>query len=476
MTTSLAHSVSDIDLSFDQIVNDVEFYSPGIEDVQRVAHGMDRALKFVQGQHVDEFCGRGSFDGISEGRTFTFSITPGTLALSVTDQNKIEKSVAAAFDRQKFDANNVLDEILYPQDVPKHSWYEPYLGDSRGIGSIEDADLSLLEDVDGVFHHDRFAVVGWQDDQPITIMDRFTGELISAPSETRREIMEWSKKSRMRMVRALAELDYSKWSGGALAMVTLTLPGRWEEVAPTGKVFKKLFKRFEARWRRQFGGFQCVWKLEFQVRGAAHIHMLMRVPDFVGDYTFQQWVSHQWADSVDASKVVDGVDKDGNDSSEYSRHLAAGTGVDYSEAKQLDPRRIALYFLGYASKKAEGKEIQNRVPELWDAPGKGPGRFWAHPGFDKCVVNLELAIEDFYKLARQMRKLRRARDWKTGLIRMNGYADANGVDRIPASQIRWRKDKTEALGATGKFRGGWLLFNDALKVCMQLSEWLRVTK
>jgi hypothetical protein len=450
MSSILAQSDVAETAVFDQMTAELEKRFSSIDDVRAVAHAFNLSLSPVQGQR---FSGRKGCADISEGRVFTASITPGTFALSVTDPNRIEKAVAAAYDKHLSDVDALISEITGVSDSDSR-WYDVYEKSSR------------------------YDFVGWDNGVVVTVLDRETGELISAPAVVRQEIREWSKKSRMRMVRAIAELDYSGWGkpGEVLAMVTLTLPGKWEDVAPTGKVFKKLFKSFEARVRRALGGFKTLWKLEFQTRGAAHIHMLMRIPAFVGEVKFEDWLSQSWADVVNASKEIDGLDASGNPSSEYSRHLSAGTGVDYSGSSYSDPRRIALYFLGHSSKTHDGKEGQHIVPELWQAPGKGPGRFWGCPGFTKALVSLHITIDDFYRLARQLRKLRRSRDWVTGLKRMNGYADRMNVDRMSAVDIRWRKDRSESLAATGKLRGGWVLFNDALSVTLQLSEWLKSTR
>jgi len=99
---------------------------------------------------------------------------------------------------------------------------------------------------------------------------------------SRREVREWSKKSRARMLRAIAELDLSRWheDGGSLAMVTLTLPGDWLELAPNGKAYKRLVDNFRRAFVQELGRvWRCIWKLEFQRRGAPHTHILMRIPE-----------------------------------------------------------------------------------------------------------------------------------------------------------------------------------------------------
>lgn len=65
-----------------------------------------------------------------------------------------------------------------------------------------------------------------------------------------RSIVEWSRKSRSAMCRTFAELDYSPIIGANRipAMVTLTYPGDWLTVAPSGKAVK----RHLDLWRKRF--------------------------------------------------------------------------------------------------------------------------------------------------------------------------------------------------------------------------------
>lgn len=249
------------------------------------------------------------------------------------------------------------------------------------------------------------------------------------------EIKVWSAKSRVRMLVAVASLDYSEWlrTEGTLAMVTLTLPDQWEILAPDGATFKKLIEKFRRRWTRATGlPWRLLWKLEFQGRGAPHWHALMRVPVFVKGRIFTEWLSETWADVCGASKEVDRWDK-GTDqgSSEYTRHVGAGTRVDFSGKDFSDPRRISQYFLGHSAKTTDGKEYQHDVPELWQEKGKGPGRFWGYCGLDKAVVELDVTEEQKVILDRQLRKIKRARDWKINVLREQGTAKRTGA-RIPA--------------------------------------------
>lgn len=325
------------------------------------------------------------------------------------------------------------------------------------------------------------------------------------------EIREWSARSRSRLSEMVGSLDYSEWlqRDGALAMVTLTLPGDWLAVAPDGKTFKKLLKRFELRWRRAVGSWVCLWKLEFQRRGAPHWHALMRVPALVGRQTFEEWLGTTWADCAGASKEIDRCRiSDRSESSEYSRHVAAhsdGHAVDFSGKDFSDPRRISLYFLGHSAKTTDGKEYQHIVPEAWQEPGKGPGRFWGYAGLESAAREIEITERDVVQAARILRKVKRARAWTVAVLREQGAAKREGRPlpgrfevelRQKAGQKRGRaahrtmnrklaaaaaaKGEIHAwqprfvpssLGAGGYAVGGWVLVNDGLRLGLDLARY-----
>lgn len=100
----------------------------------------------------------------------------------------------------------------------------------------------------------------------------------------RSKISDWSSKSRANMVWTFGAVDYGPLvarvaDGQAPALVTLTLPGDWLAVAPNGEAFKHMVNRFRARYRYSWGeDIAGIWKLEFQRRGAPHLHILTVLP------------------------------------------------------------------------------------------------------------------------------------------------------------------------------------------------------
>jgi hypothetical protein len=138
-----------------------------------------------------------------------------------------------------------------------------------------------------------------------------------------RAITEWSRKSRAAMCRTFAELDYTPLveCGRVPAMVTLTYPGDWESVAPDGASVKRHMMLWRKQFQREWGEpARYIWKLEFQRRGAPHVHLWMAPPHAIGrsGRKFRDWLlSQEWADIVAHPDPV-----------QRGRHILAGTAID----------------------------------------------------------------------------------------------------------------------------------------------------
>jgi hypothetical protein len=299
-----------------------------------------------------------------------------------------------------------------------------------------------------------------------------------------REITEWSRKSRSRMFRRFCEVDYAPLleRSGIPAMVTLTYPGDWLAVAPDGKAVKAHFKAFRKRWERAWGEpLLALWKLEFQARGAPHMHFYTVVPDgrTRAGRQFREWLSATWAEVVAHP-----------DPEEFRRHQLAGTGVDYAAGlRARDPRRIAVYFSKHGTFAA--KEYQNVVPAEWQERGKGPGRFWGVWGLKRCAKGVEVAPQAATMAARVMRRWAAAQDvtrevrpprYEGGHHLESAYPDVIGlagaqlVEAYRPRQYRKVRRRAKRLA-----RGlGWISVNDgpafALKVARHMetpAPWAR---
>jgi hypothetical protein len=276
---------------------------------------------------------------------------------------------------------------------------------------------------------------------------------------TRGEILGWTQRSKVRMTKRLGDLVYEPlFAQGVPAMVTLTIPGDWLAVAPNGRAFKRCWTDWLKCFERAWGYAPAMtWKLEFQRRGAPHMHMLLAVPDgrdsssgpvdaaapkkaahtrksgvfgpgcptgeradngsgggdraarrsraptarcrcrvcgSDGDQlAFREWLSHSWA------AVVDHPDPE-----QYRRHVLAGTGLDFATAARMtDPHRVAAYFAKHGGA-AGGKEYQHEVPAEWRGEGNGPGRFWGVRGLSPALAGVDVERSMFYRYRRVMRK------------------------------------------------------------------------
>lgn len=171
-------------------------------------------------------------------------------------------------------------------------------------------------------------------------------------SSRRGVVREFSSRSRRRLrevAHDLGELHKCE------AMLTLTLPGEWATVCPDGRRFKRhvrvlrkrLGRYFEAHSVREWGA---LWFLEFQERGAPHLHACFWGVEAVALEAMRVWIAAAWADVVGHPDPV-----------ERAKHEAAGTKWERSRTGHF----------GYASKYAS-KMQQKRVPDGF----RDVGRFW----------------------------------------------------------------------------------------------------
>lgn len=219
---------------------------------------------------------------------------------------------------------------------------------------------------------------------------------VVAGKRGRARCREWSRKSKARMVRTLACLDYTRMVATdelVPAMLTLTYPGDWVKVAPTWEDSKRQLRAFRAALERQYGEQSCVWKLETQRRGAPHYHLFVMVPrERLAHRAYRDWCRSTWARIVGAS----GVDR--------QRHERAGVSVDCGRgATMSDPQRIAVYFSKHGSAgSSSSKAYQNEAPAAWldeSNGGGGVGRFWGYWRLDK--VEVEVIVDELDALAVQ---------------------------------------------------------------------------
>jgi len=266
----------------------------------------------------------------------------------------------------------------------------------------------------------------------------------------RQPITKWSKKSRSNMLQSLFALDYSKLFADELrvpVMVTLTYPGDWESVAPTGESVKRHLSMFRKRYSREFGEtFMGVWKLEFQRRGAPHVHVLTSIAHDFSD--FQLWVSRVWSEIVNHPNTH-----------QQQLHKKAGTQVKkwYSFFKEK-PYLIAVYFGKHSSANSNGaKEYQNKVPQLWSESGS-VGRFWGYWGMSKTTSSARITSEDSLFIQRTLRRWHRANS-QSRRVRIRRVNQSTGV-----IQYRFVRRKTKRMS----HQGGFISVPDGIKMTEHL--------
>jgi hypothetical protein len=293
-------------------------------------------------------------------------------------------------------------------------------------------------------------------------------------------ITEWSRKSRSAMCRTFAELDYTPLveSGRVPAMVTLTYPGDWEIVTPDGSSVKRHMVLWRKRFQREYGEpARYIWKLEFQRRGAPHIHLWMAPPISPGrsGRGFAQWLSETWA------QVVDHPDPE-----QRARHRLAGTAVDVRNGlKACDPKRLAIYFTKHSSPNLHGdKEYQHIVPELWQQPGRGPGRFWGVYGLKKAIAVVEVAQDAYIAARRIVRRWSRsqavygdpASRFPTAVVPRTAIRLVPRVNRDTGAVTYRRVRRRRTLCNQGGLAGGYALVNDGPAFASQLAAALSATR
>ncbi len=167
----------------------------------------------------------------------------------------------------------------------------------------------------------------------------------------RADVKEFSRRSRRRLAFVASNTDVVFTS-----MITLTYP---REFPNDGKDVKRNLNAFFAALRRKMSGVSLLWFLEFQRRGAPHIHIMVRG---IRVYKpMQRWVSETWYRICDTGDL---------------RHLAAGTRLE----RVRNPNGARNYCVKYAYKMR-----QKRVPTAY----RNVGRFWGNTRDVKPVMRCE---------------------------------------------------------------------------------------
>ena len=326
--------------------------------------------------------------------------------------------------------------------------------------------------------HERRARTAGQDGRKTALLSIPFGPVEERPrfftSTPSRSVTHWSAKSRTNMTRALSELDYDPLfaSGQTPCMMTATYPGEWESVAPSGKAVKRHVRILMLRWKRRWGKTPpYLWKLEFQRRGAPHLHFFLCLPEKASPGEFRDWLSSTWADVVAH-----------DDPEQRRRHALAGTGIDFKEGiRARDPKRLAVYFTKHGGA-AGGKEYQHQVPPLWWTAANGPGRFWGYVGLKRVRAEVYLEEEHYVQARRILRRIARSKRLVSERMVARGEqvgwysrsAPPEGWTAEPVTRKRKVTRRRKVPCSAGGLAGGFLLVNDGPKLAKQLAAYLNV--
>lgn len=198
------------------------------------------------------------------------------------------------------------------------------------------------------------------------------------PDIARGRIDSFSRRSRSRLIQQCVKVDRSKQAGALF--VTLTYPSSWPADSSS---WKRHLDSFWKRCQREYPHLSAIWKLEFQLRGAPHFHLLVYGQPFVP----HAWIAEQWFEVVGSGDEA---------------HRKAGT-----EVRRVESYRHAAY---YASKYLS--KIQTN-----GEGGAYVGRYWGVLGRRHIPVNCaerRLDPRSFVRLARVLRGVARSRRKRRG--------------------------------------------------------------
>lgn len=250
--------------------------------------------------------------------------------------------------------------------------------------------------------------------------------------------MDWSRKSRARMPLRFATVDYSALfkQGDIAALVTLTYPGEWQRLVPTPKAFKDhvnaLRLRYRGSWGQKEHEWAGIWKMEFQSRGAPHLHIGTTIPmgerpaplsqedlthlelcdgcalgAHTGRFAFRDWLSRVWSYVIFKGHDEPAVPYSAEGWLE-ERRKGQQRGVDIKldlEGRYSDPKRVGVYFAKHGLWE---KEYQNHAPEIWKkaiAEGERGANFWGLWVVRPLIVSKEIRESLISVIVKHLRAL-----------------------------------------------------------------------
>lgn len=205
------------------------------------------------------------------------------------------------------------------------------------------------------------------EDHPIDRVVRVRDPLREKCGGGQRRIIERLTMDARRRLNFMAR----NYSEGMRLFITLTMPGDERLVVRDGAMLKRILHGWLKWYVRAYPGTRYLWFLEFQKRGAPHVHIFT---DVVNDSQYiacilrrrcvNAWIDYQKKYNNDAWEKFFYDDWDGMEEAE-SDHRKHGCHVEIIRL----PHMVAAY-----CSKESSKMIQKKVPKKFI----NVGRFWGH--------------------------------------------------------------------------------------------------
>lgn len=216
----------------------------------------------------------------------------------------------------------------------------------------------------------------------------------------RGRVTRFSNASRNRLLKCLHSVDWSHVAPQGGLFIGLTYPGNARFVPTDGNTVQAHLRALRMRWERRFGDLRAVWKLEYQARGAPHLHLLVVWPEGEeDDEGVRSWARHNWW------KVVGSGDQD---------HLVYGAYVDV----WADPAVPIGYLTGLSNAHPDWKRQQHTPPEGFE----NTGRWWGHWRLNPDHQTARVTEETFHSIRRTGRRAYKAARGKPLRCRTAPYA------------------------------------------------------
>jgi len=185
----------------------------------------------------------------------------------------------------------------------------------------------------------------------------------------------WSRQSRNRLAKTLFSLLPAMRVGYNYA-ITLTYRQRTPEES------KQDLRTLHMRIRRllQNQSWFALWKMEFQLRGMVHYHILLHTQYEMNLKELRTYISHAWAKITGDEQLA-----------------ITGTRVDRIEIRKVE--HAMLYLLGHAT--SLRKEYQNQAQVEWTGRRWG---VWNKPKLPK--LTMPITFRQMHQLKRTLAKVR----------------------------------------------------------------------